>query len=280
MKQISLLIFCLLCSGYFVFGQKKNPKASPQPLTEDQIIDRYVKNGAWHYWMFSPEWQMCLDSAIAINPKIAYVYQQKAMPYFKQRKYEVGMQWLDKAVEFDAKKYIDYRAFMKCIYSKSYREAIQDFVEAQRLINENGFVMDHSFNFYIGICHLQLNNYERAIEYLQKSISFTVNGNGEKWVPYLENFYLAISYQELQKHEEAIQYFDKTLAVYKEFSDAEYYKAFSLFRSRKQLAQAMELIKDSQQHFLLGYTINEINAKYEKYPYQIDQGLLDAIRQK
>ena len=56
---------------------------------------------------------MYIDSALAINPSIAYLYQQKAMPYFKQGKYEVAMPILDKAVALDSAEYIDYRAFMK-----------------------------------------------------------------------------------------------------------------------------------------------------------------------
>ena len=83
---------------------------------------------------------------------IAYLWQQKAMPLFKARKYEAGMIFLDKAVLYDEAEYLDYRAFIKCIFAKTYREAIIDFEKCKEKVG-NSYVMDHTYDFHIALSY-------------------------------------------------------------------------------------------------------------------------------
>ena len=77
-------------------------------------------NGAYKNSIFHPKYQKYIDSALAILPKDPFLLQQKAMPFFKMKKYELGIKYLDKAVENDNQydKYLAYRAFIKCIFQK------------------------------------------------------------------------------------------------------------------------------------------------------------------
>lgn len=244
--------------------------------SESEVTERYLKNGAWKVNYFSTEYQLYIDSAIAANPTIAYLYQQKAMPYFKQQKYELGMQFLDKAVALKPTQYIDYRAFIKCIFYKTYSNAITDFEMAKTLKGENGYVMDHSYNFYIGLCHLQLGQFKNALTYLQKSMDYRIAKNGNEWVHFLEQFYLGICYQELGQHMLAINYFNMALKSYSNFSDAKYYKAKSLMRLN-QTNEANQLYQQCVTDYQTGYTINEDNSIYEFYPYQLKKFMVDGI---
>jgi len=252
-------------------------KSKQQDLTEDQVINRYLENGAWRLRYFSPEYQVYVDSAIALNPGMAYLYQQKAMPYFKQGKYELGLKSLDKAVDLDPKSHIDYRAFIKCIFAKTYQDAIKDFLTAKKIKGENGFVMDHSYDFYMGVCYLQLNDFQKSLDYLERSIEHTRKANGESWIHSLDLLYAGIASQELNQHEKAIQFFDQALQNYPTFSDAKYYKSISLFRT-DQIELAEKTLIDCENDFKSGYTINEDNAVYEKYPYQIKQFYIDVLK--
>jgi tetratricopeptide (TPR) repeat protein len=274
MKYLIYLIF--LSASCSTSGQK-NPETKKQNLTDDQIIKKYLENGAWRVRYFSPEYQLYIDSAIEMNPNMAYLYQQKSMPYFKQGKYELGLQSLDKAVELDPKSHIDYRAFIKCIFARTYEESIKDFQAAKKIKGENGVVMDHSYDFYIGLCHLQLGNFSKSLDCLEKGIEQTRRTNGESWIHYLDLFYAGIATQELNRHKEAIQYFDRALKGFPAFSDAKYYRALSLFRTG-QIDLAEKTLNDCELDFKKGYTINEDNAVYEKYPYQIKQFYIDVLR--
>src|SRR5690606_27741640 len=86
---------------------------------------------------------------------------QKAMPYFKAKKYEIGMSLINKAVMYDPQRWQPYQAFIKCIFAKTYKEAIIDFQDCKKKWGNN-YVMDHTFDFYIALSYLQLNEFRKA----------------------------------------------------------------------------------------------------------------------
>jgi tetratricopeptide (TPR) repeat protein len=256
---------------------QENSNTNQSNLTNDEITKRYLEKGAWTLRYFSSEYQSYLDSAISQNPNVAYFYQQKAMPYFKLGKYEVGLNILEKAVELDPKSYIDHKAFIQCIFQKNYQNALESFTTAKKIKGENGYVMDHSYDFYIGLCYLQLNEFEKAVKYFEASISEMLKSYSESWVHHLDLLYAGIAYQELNKHEKAITYFDRALKKYPNFSDVKYYKSISWYRLGM-TKEADELLNSCELDFKKGFTINEDNAIYEKYPYQLKQFYIDMLR--
>ncbi len=221
--------------------------------------------------LFAQKRGLYIDSVLAISPKNAYLWQQRAMPLFKQKKYEIGMPYLDKAVEYAPKRYMDYRAFMKCIFSKNYTEAIQDFKAAEKL-NGKSVVMDHPYDFYMGLCYLQLNQLDSA-EYLISQViedKRKAHPNDETWVHFLHLFYMGVVLFEKEDYSKAIIYFDKSLKQYAQFSDVKYYKAICL-DNMGQRKEALALMIEASNDLEKGYTINEDNAIYETYPYQINE---------
>ena len=121
MNKLTLIILS------FIFMQCQGQKdshtetAKEKELRQDALIEKYVYNCAekFNYNYQMQEWQNCLDEGIKVDSTVAYFWQQKAMPYFKARKYEVGMAYLDKAVFYKPERWLSYRAFIKCIFSKS-----------------------------------------------------------------------------------------------------------------------------------------------------------------
>ncbi len=234
---------------------------------QEAIIEEHLKNGAWKKGVYSQGWQEEIDKGLEKDSTIAYLWQQKSMPLYKQGKYELGKPFLDKAVKYNPEEWLDYRAFMKCIFSKTYRHAIEDFELAKSMYG-NSIVMDHSYNFYIGICLLQLNEFEKAEKILEHDILLQRKKHGEDWVHYLDLFYLGIAKRELKKYGEAINFFDQSLKSYPEFADAIYYKATCLANLGDK-EKANDLFIKAKELGEAGYTINEDNAIYENYPYQI-----------
>ncbi len=241
---------------------------------QDSIIKEHLENGAWKTGLYSKEWQEEIDKGLMKDSTIAYLWQQKAMPLFKQGKYELGMKYLDQAVKYDTDgQWQEYRAFMKCIFSKRYLEAIVDFEECKQKYG-NRIVMDHSYNFYIALCYIQLNRYLDAEELLQEEINQQLQNQGEEWVHHLDLFYLGISRYEQGKYKSAIIAFDKALHQYPQFSDALYYKANCMGRLGY-TEEAKRLNKQANTLGKQGYTINEDNSLYERYPYQVRWNLLN-----
>ncbi|MEN5436586.1 tetratricopeptide repeat protein [Sphingobacterium faecium] len=269
--KISKYIVWLLCLSPTLFScqNAKIEKTSPEENKSKQkaIVDRYLVDSAHQYSYYSKEWQKYIDMGLKEDSTIAYLWQQKAMPLFKQGKYELGMQYLDKAVFYDKDNYLNYRGFIKCIFAKTYQEAIVDFEEAISL-HGNSHVMDHSYQFYIALSLLQLNEFEKAEVILKQEIDKMLQELGEDWVHHLDLFYYGISQYEQGKYNMAIKTFDRALNKYQQFSDAKYYKAISLVHLDKTEA-ASKLIEEATIDRKNGYTINEDNAIYERYPYQI-----------
>ncbi len=247
-------------------GSKRIDK--PKLTTQDSLkVVKFLDKGS-QFSLFSMKRQKYLDSALAIVPWASNLWQQKAMPLFKQKKYEIGMRYLDSAVKYDkSKHWLEYRAFIKCIFQRSYRAAIKDFNMAQ---NESGnsYVMDHSYEFFKGLCYLQLNEIDSAEYLMEKVISEELKTSKE--AHHLHWFYLGVIQYEKEDYKNATISLDSSLHRYSQFSDAQYYKAMC-FDKQKLTKQALDLMLKASENLSIGYTINEDNAIYESYPYQINK---------
>lgn len=265
-----LFIFLFLFLGQAV--QAQTPLLVPQltvaqKAQQDWIIANYATNKA-HQYSYSTDmhkWQAALDEGLAQDSTLAYLWQQKAMPYFKNRKYEVGMAYLDQAVAYDPQRYLPYRAFIKCIFSKNYREAIRDFEICLTQFGDS-YEMDHTYTFYLGLSHLQLNEFDIAEAYLRKAMARQQEVFPQ--VHHLDLFYMGIVCYELERYQEAIAYFDQAITGYKEFSEAYYYKGLCQVKEQDETAanQAFAQFLDYSQK---GFSMDEANAVYELYPYQL-----------
>ena len=234
---------------------------------QGKIIDEFLKNGAWKHELYSRKWQEEINKGLAKDSTIAYLWQQKAMPMFKQAKYEVGMEFIDKAVKYNRQRWQDYRSFIKCIFAKTYREAITDFEDCKNRFGYS-YVMDHSYDFYIGLSYLQLNEFGKAEQIFQKDYDYQLKNNGEDWLHHLDLFYFGVSKYEQNDYLGAIEIFDKALKIYPKFSEVQIFKSDCL-RKLGKIKEANELQKLGEINGRKGNTINEDNAIYERYPYQI-----------
>lgn len=265
-KQVSLIIifiFFIQCQS----KHNKNETVLEKKARQEAIIKEHVYDCAdkINYITKMHKYQECLDEGLKKDSTIAYLWQQKAMPYFKTKKYQKAMPFVDKAVYYDEQRWLSYRGYMKCIFSKNYKEAIKDF-EACIEKYTNSYEMDHTYAFYIGISYLQLNEFKKAETILSKDIQ--EQEEKYKEAHFLDLFYLGLCKYEQKKWQEAINEFDKSLIKYPEFSDVEYYKAICLVQLGKK-DQASLLLEKARKDFETGYTINEDNAIYETFPYKV-----------
>lgn len=257
-------------------GELNNGVLSPQ----DSIRLESFITEAYKTPLHSKEHQQMLDSALQIQPNNAWLWQQKAMPLYKARKYQLGKPFLEKAVQYDPEKWLEYSGFMKCIFSKDYLESITEFLQAKGNYGD-GYVMDHRYNFYIGLDYLQLNEFNKAKEFLQKSkeqqFADFPDDPPQEACHYLDWFYLGIADFELGNYPEAIASFDMALKVYDNFADALYFKG----RSMAKMGQLEEGFALEKKAFENGdNSFNEDNAIYEIYPYQVFHKLNESVRPK
>lgn len=265
MLKTIILLTTSLCSFHCLSQNEieKEKKAQREKIIQEHVYDCADKI---NYLFMMKEYQDCLDEGIKKDATIAYLWQQKAMPYFKIKKYEAGMEFLEKAVHFDRKRYLAYKGFINCIFVKNYKQAITDFNNCIKEFG-NSYEMDHSYNFYIGLSYLQLNDFSKAESYLKESINYHKSMFNE--AHYLDLFYYAISLYEQERFDEAIVSLDEAISLYPEFSDAIYYKALCFFKQSKAPEIYNPLINQASEFAKQGFSINEANSVYEPYPYQV-----------
>lgn len=250
----------------------KNDKPIQTMITHDttgqaQIIQTYLKEGAWNYHFLSKEWQEWIDKGLEKDSTIAYLWQQKALPYWKTRRYELASACYDRAVYYDREKWLSRHAFLKCVFSKQYHSALAD-IEAYHKEFGETFENDHALSFYEALCYIGLAEFDKAKSVLIKKIETEERERGKNWVHHLDHFYLGICYYETNEYKKAIEEFDFALAEYDNFSDAQYWKGKSLIYLGLE-TEGKELILIGYENFKTGATFNEGSSPYEAYPYQL-----------
>ena len=262
--KTSYLIFSLLLYSLTGFPQIDSLKKSKQ----DAIVEKYLKRGAYKYHYLLQGWQDWIDKGLVQDSTIAYLWEMKAMPYWKTKKYEIALVYFNKAVQYDRKRNLARRGFYKCIFQKNYKEALIDLNQAE---NEFGysFQSDHSLSFYKSLCYLQLNQFSKAKEILEFDVQKTISSRGEIAIHYLDQFYLGIISLELQDFDLAIENFNKSISQYSQFSDAKYYKGLCLLKQGK-LKEAQEIMIEAQSDFNNKNSINEDDSFYEDFPYKVN----------
>ena len=106
-----LLIICLPC--FTLFGQNNEFTSKNN---EEKTIELYLKNGAWNHHYLSKEWNKWIDKGILEDSTIAVFWQQKALPFWKQKKYESAIRYYNKAVLYDRQTWLSRLGFLKCIF--------------------------------------------------------------------------------------------------------------------------------------------------------------------
>ena len=267
-----LIIYCCLLA-ISTYAQPANSYSHSDSLRAKQYFD-----SSWNYSLGSQKHQLYLDSALMVLPTHAWYWQQKSMPLYKAHKFEAGKPFLDSAVKYDPGRWLDYAAFLECIYERNYYRSLKDFYTSRALYG-NKPVMDHPYNFFIGLCHLQLNHFDSSEYYFNSCIEEARKTKGESWVHVNHLFYMGIVCYEKEEYTRAIGYFDKALAQYKRFSDAQYYKAICLYQLKK-TKEALVCMEEAEANFNAGYGLNEDNALYEYYPYQLRKYYLSGAVKK
>jgi tetratricopeptide (TPR) repeat protein len=239
------------------------------PLVRDSLIKRYIDQGAdlLPNMYNNPVWQKYCDSIIALCPNTAEAYQLKAVPFIKNGEYEKAMPLYDRAAQVDPGRYTGHRGFIKCLFTKDYESAIADLQKAHQLV-PNGYVMDHTFQFYEGLCHLELGNYTPAEQCLKQDIYIQTNGDPKKRPHFNSLLYMGILYYEMGKYDQARTYLLNCLNLYEKLPVANYYLAFVLGRNGNLVAKK-QYLEIAKQSYLDGYRMNEDQLYYVNYPHEV-----------
>ena len=262
----------LLLSGFLFFSLGTHA----QQILRDSAMT-YFENQMKVYGLYSAQIQGSADTALLIDPTQDEIWRERAIPYLKNGDFETWVKYINKAVEFNPKKWLPYRAFCRLVFMKDYDKALKDFEMAEKH-NKNAieYVMDHTYDFYKGLCYLETNRLDLAKKHFQKSVDYQLKERGEAWTHYVDLFYLGTVNRLMNDNSRALHYLDMTLKLYAQFPDANYYKALIL-KSLNRPTEALDHLFMAQKSMKQGYRMNEDNEIYANYPLQIS--LFDVEKQ-
>lgn len=234
---------------------------------QDSLVARYIDRGAQKFSYNDPRWTQCCDSLIAICPDIAIAYQQKAVPLIKDGKYAEAFALENKAASLDPPRWLAYRGFLKCIFTKDYEGAILDFQGAARL-NPAGREMDHTYPFFEGVSNLELKKYALAETDFKRDRALQQGPAGKGEVHFNSWFYAGVLAFELKNYAQAKAYLQQCLRQYANHPDANYYLGLT-YRRLGDKPLASQHLRTAGQALAKGYRLNEDNIYYANYPHQI-----------
>ena len=261
------LLSLLLVPGVS-YGQQPAPRPDcASRAYQDSLVARYLDRGAERVGYLSPQWAAYCDSVILRCPTIAQAYQLKAVPLIKGGQYEAAYALEDQAVRHDPQRWLAYRGFLKCIFSKDYEGALVDFRAVEKL-KPNGREMDHTYSFFEGLCHLELGQLATAETDFQRDIQLQRGPNGGGGIHYNSLFYAGVACLEAKRYDQAGHYLRQCLGQYAKHPDANYYLAL-VCRAQGRSAEATAHLQTARAALAAGYRLNEDNMYYVNYPHQI-----------
>lgn len=276
MKAKSLILPLSLLLGTALYGQSA---ACGDPGYVDSLIRHYLTSpdGPLHGNYNDPRWGRYADSVLLVCPNAAEAYQLKAIPALKSGDYETAFRLNKKAAELDSAHYLDYLAFLKCIFTKDYSGALADF-NLCITRNPTGGLMDHSYRFFAALCQMEMGNYIEAEQSFLQDIAMQKEGNAERTPHFNSSFYTGLNYFRMGDLAKAKQFFNQTVTGYEQHPEANYYLGLVAQEERNgQLAQHYFAI--ARRALKTGYRMNEDNIYYANYPGQVTVYEIDKVQQ-
>ncbi|SFQ50842.1 tetratricopeptide repeat protein [Hymenobacter arizonensis] len=236
---------------------------------QDSLVARYLDRGAHRVSYLSPQWAQYCDSLIAACPTIAYAYQQKAMPLIKCGDYAKAFPLIDQAVALDVNRWLAYRGFLKCIFTKDYAGALTDFRRVAQL-KPQGREMDHTYAFFMGLCNLEMGKYKDAEADFAEDMRLQLGADGRGEIHFNTLLYAGVLALKKKQYPQAQTHLERCLKAYSQHPEANYYLALA-YQAQGKPALARQHLAASQRALIGGYRLNEDNIYYANYPGQITE---------
>lgn len=260
----SLILFLSLFLAP-VLGYSQTEIDCSSKVVQDSLLEVYSKK-AGKFGYNHPIWEASWDTLIAICPNIAEAYQEKAIPYLKSGDYAKAFELEDKAVKIDPKRWIAYRGFLHCIFTKNYEKALTDFQLAEQLV-PNASIMDHTYSFFCGLAFLETGDLQQAEKMFQKDIEQQKSRGKGNDIHFNSLLYLGIAQFEMKEFIEAEKSLRECLKYYSQLPEANYYLGMALKAIGN--PEGNLYFEKTKEYFNQGYSMNEDNEAYVNYPRQI-----------
>ncbi|MES2679415.1 MAG: tetratricopeptide repeat protein [Bacteroidota bacterium] len=207
-------------------------------------------------------------------PNTHEAYMSRSVAYNKGGEHATGFAMLNRAVELAPIQNLGYRAFVKLYMMHDYEGALQDCLRLDSLTSyAKPGVWGEDMDMVIGLCYLQLKNFQKARSLFTNSINTVTRESGKQWNSPRVFLYLGITLMKEKAYSQATQVLNELIQLNPNYSEAYYYKA-QCYSALKDLKNAEATLEKCKQVFKKYGA--EKNAYFE-LPYQIYPFMLSDL---
>lgn len=228
----------------------------------------FIQRAPSHFQL-TREFHLIFDEAIEICPDYARSYRSKSVSYLKTGDFLNWKKYMDKAVELDPVKYLDYRGWCRFQFFRDYEGAIKDFERLEELTGgyDIGYSQNGDYHLAVakGLCYKMLGEEEKALSTIESHLK-----NEEYQMPY-DYLHLGVLYMDNNQYDKALSAFNKQ-SEYNELADNQFY-----------IAQVHESLGNKLKQVASLSTAKELYAErkfmYDVYTHAVDKVYLGQIEE-
>lgn len=235
--------------------------------TEKAQLAHTLTEGIGNYYQGSPATIFLLQEALCYDSTYADIWREIGVPYLKRGLITAFPSTYGKAADLDPVGWQGWRGYLYLYFYRDYRRALADFDATDTLTpNLVDYPQSMSVDYLRGICYLQLNDYEKALAYLDTHINYETERVGLKYLDAQAFLYKGIALLALERPEAAQAAFELGLMVEAGNADLLYWLAKTLLQ-RGQGAQAEILLREAMEQFKKGKhnTTTYVEEFYQTY---------------
>jgi tetratricopeptide (TPR) repeat protein len=243
----------------------------PAQNKETLEIPQQVWDSLSAYPQLTMQWDLYNKLILERYPDTHTACMNRSIAYNKTGEHATGFAMLNRAVELAPIQYLGYRAFVKLYMMHDYEGALQDCLRLDSLTSyAKPGVWGEDMDMVIGLCYLQLNDFQKARLRFTNSINAVTKEAGKEWIPPRALLYQGITLMKEKKYSPAIQTLDELIQLNPNYSEAYYYKA-QCYKAQKDLKNTETSLEKCKQVF---QKYRPDKNPYFEMPYQIYPSML------
>lgn len=210
------------------------------------------------------------------NPS-AETYHAISVQNTKNGNYNIAIQALEKTIELDPKEGSAYYGWVLLYYYHDYQGALALLEQCDNYTpNFSDAPMGEDIHYLKGLCHMQLNHYEEAINQFDTYINNLASTHGEAYVDVYTFVQKGRCLDQLGQFESAIDSYKKAIKYYKNCTEAYYFMGLTQLKidERNEACNNFSIARDLIKK---GYKSTDTYVEYfhEIYPQQIEISILE-----
>lgn len=248
-------------SFLFIFGTiifnscYQKPELYKKDFTESES-KAYAKkfiSGLHKYYQGTPEEHFLLEEARALDATFSDIYREKGASRVKRGINTEAINAYAKAVQYDAKVWQGYKAYLHLYFYRDYDNAIKDLDALDDLTpNFVDYPQSESVDFMRGICYLMKKENQKALEYFEKFFAHESKSGDLDYIESRAFLYHGIAYYQMDDLQNALAKIELGIKHNKN-ADLLYWKA----KLKKELdadpSEIISILKESKKLMKQGY---------------------------